>query len=146
MFLVIVTLYLALGVALGALGVHFLEPRLSEAALSAFHTAIDYHQLYALFCFMMIILSKTKGGLSKTFKTIMPMGLIKLFFLALSVFSGSIYIYVFTGQKFWVKFTPVGGFLLIISWMVCACLAFKMSFNKAKRLHHNNDDELLNGD
>lgn len=144
MFLVIVSLYLAVSVAMGALGAHFLEPRLSEAAISAFHTAIDYHQLYALFCFIMLILTKKKGEFAKVFSRLMPLGLIKLFFLALSLFSGSIYVYVFTGNKMWIKLTPVGGFLLIFAWTLTAFLALRYSLHKVK--YRRNNDDALPGD
>eukprot|EP01047_Picozoa_sp_COSAG01_P034887 COSAG01_NODE_2642_length_7323_cov_13.197121_5_plen_134_part_00 len=133
MFIIILALYLAVGVAFGAVGAHVLAGKISEAAFRAFQTAVDYHQLYTLFCLILAILKKTLQDPKLFLDKLIPNWLLNSFFVALLIFSGSIYLYVFTGVKLWIKLTPVGGFLLIISCLTLSGLALRLLIKSAKR-------------
>ena len=49
------------------------------------------------------------------------------FVLGISFFSGSLYLYVFTGTKVLGMITPIGGLLLIIAWLLFAASLIRKS-------------------
>lgn len=102
-------------VLLGAFGAHGLKEFLSVESLNSFETGVRYQIYHAFLLFCIAGVFK----LSKTVKRI-------LFWLLLSgiiLFSGSIYLLAtqtWTGVDFSsiAIFTPIGGTLLIISWII----------------------------
>ena len=99
------------GIILGAYADHALLPYLSVADIKSFSVALDYHQLYSV---ILLVLSGfywlpvRKTGLG---------WLVSGFTLGILLFSGSIYLRILTGYTGLSFLTPVGGTVLILSWM-----------------------------
>ena len=105
-----------LGIIMGAFGAHFLKPKISATAISAFHTGILYHLIHAI---GLLILGVSSIPRSKLFKRC-------IFFLILGIilFSGSLYllsIKEFFASRSIFKFigplTPIGGISFIVGWI-----------------------------
>lgn len=104
-----------IGIILGAFAAHGLENLISETALSTFETGVKYQIYHALF---LVFLSSQKFTTSKLNKSLFWLILVGVIF-----FSGSIYGLAtneLTDFDFktiaWI--TPIGGTLLILSWIV----------------------------
>lgn len=103
----------AIGVALGAYASHGLSSWASPAQVDHFQLAVTYQLLHAI-----------------TLLTVSTLGLFRLnrwlissqisFVLGILFFSGSLYLYVFTGIKMLGMITPIGGLLLICAWLMFA--------------------------
>ena len=109
----------AMVVLLGAFGAHALEPHLIETGrLESYNTAVDYH-FFHTFGIIVIWLTAvlTKNSKLKNAGWLMAGGMV--------CFSGSLYLLCFTGLKFWVWITPIGGVLLVFSWLLAAYLFLK---------------------
>ncbi|MCW3160113.1 DUF423 domain-containing protein [Chryseobacterium oryctis] len=111
--LVIGALYGLLSVVLGAFGAHAFKKILSVERLESFETGVRY-QMYAAF-FLLIV------GYILKFETGMEKGISWLMIFGTILFSFSIYFLSF--QDYWgmnLKFlgpiTPLGGFMMILSW------------------------------
>lgn len=100
----------ALSVALGAMGKHMLESSLSVASLKTFSTAVDYHQLYSIFILILYCIHVLNPN-------IIQRSVIIFFLIGMLLFSGSLYAYIFTSWTFLVYITPIGGLLLMLSWL-----------------------------
>ena len=112
----------ALGVVLGAFAAHGLKPLLSISAFESFNTGIRY-QMYHSFLLFFI-------GLSTDIKPNQKSILFKLILTGVLLFSGSIYIIAtndLTSFNFKVIgfITPVGGLILIASWLLLFTYFFK---------------------
>ncbi len=104
-----------LAIILGAFGAHLLKKYLSVDQLNSFEVGVRYQMYHALF---LLFLSTQKDLAEKTLKTIY-----NLVVAGVVLFSGSIYLmatkdYTLFESKIIVFATPVGGFLLIIAWML----------------------------
>lgn len=111
--LVVGAVYGLVSVILGAFGAHAFKKILSVERLESFETGVRY-QMYAAF-FLLIVgyILKFESGTEKWISWLMIFGTL--------LFSVSIYFLSF--QEYWganLKFlgpiTPLGGFLMIISW------------------------------
>lgn len=111
--LVVGAVYGLVSVILGAFGAHAFKKILSVERLESFETGVRY-QMYAAF-FLLIVgyILKFESGTEKWISWLMIFGTL--------LFSVSIYFLSF--QDYWganLKFlgpiTPLGGFLMIISW------------------------------
>jgi uncharacterized membrane protein YgdD (TMEM256/DUF423 family) len=105
-----------LSVAAGAFGAHFLKQRLSTDQLTVFETAARYQMYHALA--ILIVCLCFQFFLSKWF-----LGAGWFFLTGTIIFSGSLYLIVFTGCKTWGIITPIGGVLFLIGWL-CMFAAF----------------------
>ncbi|KAF2339824.1 DUF423 domain-containing protein [Flavobacterium tistrianum] len=104
-----------LAIILGAFGAHLLKKYLSVDQLNTFEVGVRYQMYHALF---LLFLSTQKDIAEKTLKTIY-----NLVVAGVLLFSGSIYLlatkdYTLFESKIIVFATPLGGFLLIIAWML----------------------------
>jgi uncharacterized membrane protein YgdD (TMEM256/DUF423 family) len=111
-----------LGIVLGAFASHGLKPLLNTSAFESFNTGIRY-QMYHSFLLFFI-------GLSTALKSSQKSILLKLILTGIVLFSGSIYILAtndLTSFNFKVIgfITPVGGLILIISWLLLFIYFFK---------------------
>ncbi|KLT69033.1 MULTISPECIES: DUF423 domain-containing protein [unclassified Flavobacterium] len=102
-------------IILGAFGAHLLKKWLSVDQLNTFEVGVRYQMYHAFFLFF---LSTRKEIAEKTLKTIY-----NLTVAGVLLFSGSIYLlvtkdYTVFDSKIIVFATPLGGFLLIIAWLV----------------------------
>ena len=111
-----------LGIVLGAFASHGLKPLLNTSAFESFNTGIRY-QMYHSFLLFFI-------GLTTALKSSQKSILLKLILTGIVLFSGSIYILAtndLTSFNFKVIgfITPVGGLILIISWLLLFIYFFK---------------------
>jgi uncharacterized membrane protein YgdD (TMEM256/DUF423 family) len=111
-----------LGIVLGAFAAHGLKPLISGSALESFNTGIRY-QMYHSFLLFFI-------GLTTALKSSQKSILLKLILTGLVLFSGSIYVLAtndLTSFNFKVIgfITPVGGLILITSWLLLFIYFFK---------------------
>ena len=110
-----------LGVILGATGKHALEGKVDEELRSGFETGLRYHQIHGVALLAVSLCSLCLPG-SRRQKYLIISGW--LIFLGIVVFSGSLYLMVFTGILDFGKLTPVGGILLILGWLSLALVGF----------------------
>lgn len=108
---------MTLAIILGAMGAHALERHLTPEALQSFETGVRYHIYHALA--ILIIASVYNQLQSRMASTAM-----KVMFVGLACFSGSIYLFTlghltdFPVARFIWWVTPLGGLLLILSWLL----------------------------
>ena len=102
-----------LAVAFGAFGAHVLKSRVTPEMLAVFETGVRYHFYHALG----LIAIGTVGFHFPESQLQIPAVLMSAGIL---IFSGTLYLLVLTGQKWLGTVTPVGGLLLILSWLMLA--------------------------
>jgi uncharacterized membrane protein YgdD (TMEM256/DUF423 family) len=112
----------ATGVALGALGAHALKPILSVSSLNSFETGVRYQLIHALLLLFI--------GVQDKFNT---KHLGNLIIIGVILFSFSIYL-LSLREAFNIEeialigpITPIGGLLLILSWIIIFYKAIKLS-------------------
>lgn len=110
-FTIIAAISGALGVLLGAFGAHMLKARLSDDRLGTFETAVRYHLLHSL------ALLFTSLGASAGLEPGWLMAAGWLFSIGILLFSGSLYLLVFTGKRALGAITPFGGVAFILAWI-----------------------------
>ena len=103
----------ALAVGLGAIGAHALKSQLSPEQLETFHTAVHYQMMHAIGLILVTVLNLHSH--SRWFDA---SGWAMLFGIVL--FSGFLYAWLATGNRFFVYPVPVGGMLFIIGWLLLA--------------------------
>lgn len=120
-YLVIASALMALGVILGAMGAHALDGKISPDQINSFKTGVRYQVWHALAIF--IVQAIPEKNLSQKVKNTVS----SLFILGIIFFSLSIYILstrpIFGMEDslgFLGPVTPVGGLLLILSWIYLA--------------------------
>ena len=101
------------GVTLGAFGAHALRGRLSPEMLAVFETGVRYQLYHALAIMATGLIAARMGGW-----LIVSAGW--LFTAGIVLFSGSLYLLVFTGVTRFGAITPIGGVAFLLGW---ACLA-----------------------
>lgn len=109
---------LVLAVGLGAFGAHALANLVDAKALANWQTAVQYHFIHALALLVLAVWMKVGAP---QYTTKIAWGLL----LGLVLFSGSLYAYVLTAWKPLVFFTPIGGSVWLITWLVLAWLSAK---------------------
>ncbi len=100
----------ALSVILGAFGAHGIKGKISSDLFEVYQTANHYFTihaiaiiLYGLFCVSTKRETKVWPGF--------------LFMLGIILFSGSLYLIVFTGVRAFGMITPLGGLSFILAWI-----------------------------
>ncbi|WP_022942810.1 DUF423 domain-containing protein [Psychromonas hadalis] len=120
LFLLLASLLGATGVALGAYGAHGLTKWASPAQVDYFQLAVLYQLLHAITLLAVSILS--------LFVSSRLLLASQIFFVTgIVCFSGSLYLYVFTGTKALAMVTPLGGLALIMAWLLLATVFIKKS-------------------
>jgi uncharacterized membrane protein YgdD (TMEM256/DUF423 family) len=123
--LIIASILGATGVILGAFGAHALKSIISEAQLLSYQTGILYHLLHSIVLLIIAILyqlTKNKSFLTAGY----------LMFAGILLFSFSIYLLALKDflalpmLKFLGPVTPIGGTLIIISWVLIFINAFRL--------------------
>ncbi len=110
-FLLLAGVFGGLGVALGAFGAHALKARLLPDRLITFETAVRYQLIHALALSsagILIILFPVSS---------FPVIAAWLFTAGILLFSGSLYLLVFTNQPWFGAIAPLGGLALIAGWV-----------------------------
>lgn len=123
--LIIASILGASGVVLGAFGAHALKTILTESQLLSYETGILYHLLHSVVILIIAILyhlTKNKSFLTAGY----------LMFIGILLFSFSIYLLSLKdflntpSLKFLGPVTPIGGSLIIISWIIIFINAIKL--------------------
>lgn len=111
-----------IAVSLGAFGAHALKTKLeADGTLATFQTAVQYQFYHTLALLAIGILMTrypnqwlTYSGYSMMIGTI--------------IFSGSLYVLCFTGQKWLGAITPVGGLGFMVGWAFLFLSVLKIQF------------------
>ena len=117
-----------LSVILGAFGAHALKELISTQAQQTFETGVRYQMYHAI---VLLFVGNTSLLSLKTKKIILWLVIIGLVF-----FSGSLY-GIAVNDLFTFNFksigfiTPIGGFLLIISWVIMLINFLKLNTDKS---------------
>ena len=109
----------ALAVALGAFGAHALESRLTADLLATYETGVRYH-FYHVFALIAVAFA-----ISRWPNVRMPVIAGWLFLTGILIFSGSLYLLVFTGQSWLGAVTPIGGVAFISGWLLLAWTPYR---------------------
>ena len=110
-WIVVGSLSMALGVALGAFGAHALQDQLTPKELGWWQTAQQYQVWHALGLVLLGLLQKS-GREHKTVAWLFVVGTI--------VFSGTLYAMALGGPTWLGAFTPLGGASFIAGWVALA--------------------------
>ncbi len=103
------SIFMFLGVGLGAFGSHGLRDKLSEYSMDVYKTAVMYHFIHALGLFVVAWLSTQFPSPKINYAGIfLSSGII--------LFSGSLYALSVTGIKPLGAITPIGGMCFLIGW------------------------------
>ena len=117
-YIIIASLFAALAILFGAFGSHALKERLSAQSLEVYDIATRYLMFHALGIFLIALLGfQLPKELLKAPVTIMIVGT--------SIFSGSLYLIAMLDLKKLGMVTPIGGLLLIVSWLSLAYNTYK---------------------
>ena len=116
-YLVIAALLGATGVVAGAFGAHALQSSVSPERIAIWETAAQYHLIHAA-----VILALALHSQSDESRWRLPM---MGFTTGVVLFSFSLYALVLTDKTQLAMITPVGGLLLMLSWLMVAIKALK---------------------
>jgi len=116
-------------IVFGAFGAHALKEILTAEELVSFKTAVNYQMYHAFFLLIFgLLFLKFGGGLAKSIYLTCATGVL--------FFSGSIYFLVLSKHfgiesipKFIGLITPIGGLLLVVSWILLGVYALKQVTN-----------------
>ncbi len=109
-FLMIAALFGLLSVMLGAFAAHGLRARLSDSALSAFETGVQYQMYHALALLGVVALLRWMGPSLSLLTTGWA------FVVGVLLFSGSLYGLALGGPRWLGPVTPVGGLCFRLGW------------------------------
>ena len=107
-----------LAVAAGAFGAHALRARLPADLLDVFETAARYQMYHAL---ALLAVARAAAVWPES-----PVALAGWLFTAgIVVFSGSLYLLVLSGARWWGAVTPIGGVAFLAGWAVLGWAALR---------------------
>lgn len=114
----IASIMLFLAVGAGAFGSHGLRGMVSPELIEVWKTAVLYHLIHGLGLLLIAILHELRPlpALTKAW-LLMLFGII--------MFSGSLYLIVLTGIRWLGPITPLGGLVLMLSWLLLAWSSLK---------------------
>jgi uncharacterized membrane protein YgdD (TMEM256/DUF423 family) len=108
-----------IAVGLGAFGAHGLKTILTEAQLITYQTAVEYQFYHAIALLLVAVISfQFPAATTLTWVSI-------LFITGIVLFSGSLYLLVFTGTKILGAITPLGGLAFLVGWLLLSFAALK---------------------
>lgn len=117
-YIIIASLFAALAILFGAFGSHALKERLSAQSFEVYDIATRYLMFHALGIFLIALLGFQLPKESLEIPVIMMIG-------GTSIFSGSLYLIAILDFKKLGMVTPIGGLLLIVSWLLLAYNTYK---------------------
>ena len=100
----------ALSVVLGAFGTHGLESSLTPRSMATFKIAVHYQFLHSLAIFVLVSLP------NDLVNSRLVSWAAKSFLVGIIMFSGSLYILLYSGFSWLGMITPLGGVAFIIGW------------------------------
>jgi len=106
-----------IAVLAGAFGAHGLEGRVTEARLDTFEIAVRYQMYHTLALLMVTLLH---SHISSDLFSYVKIG----FLIGTIIFSGSLYLLVLTDTAWLGAITPIGGLILVMSWLLLAYVGF----------------------
>ena len=114
----------AAAVISGAFGAHALKTDLSAEVFAVYNTAVQYNMYHALgLCAVAMVASmSTQSIWGKAAGWFMVAGIV--------LFSGSLYALSLSGVRWFGAITPIGGTLLIASWIMLAVGALRATSGK----------------
>ncbi len=118
-FLLLASLFGGLAVALGAFGSHGLSGRLSADLLNTYEIAVRYQFYHALALIGVVV------ALGRWPQAGLATWAGWLFVAGILIFSGSLYLLVFSGVRWLGAITPIGGVAMIAGWVCLALLALR---------------------
>ena len=107
-----------LAVLLGAFGAHGLEARVPAERLDTFETGVRYHMYHALALLLLGLAAPHLPGWQASWAGY-------LFVAGIAIFSGSLYVLVLSGVRWWGAVTPIGGIAFIAGWVLLAWSAWR---------------------
>jgi len=113
-FIKVSILFCVVSVILGAFGAHLLKDLLSETELSSFKTGIRYQMFHGL---AILILSLNSNKFTSKLKTSLLLMSIGTVLFSFSIYFLSIDDLLSFSMKFLGTITPIGGTILITSWI-----------------------------
>ena len=113
-FIKVSILFCVISVILGAFGAHLLKDLLSETELSSFKTGIRYQMFHGL---AILILSLNSNKFTSKLKTSLLLMSIGTVLFSFSIYFLSIDDLLSFSMKFLGPITPIGGTILITSWI-----------------------------
>ena len=114
-FIKVSILFCVVSVILGAFGAHLLKDLLSETELSSFKTGIRYQMFHGL---AILILSLNSNKFTSKLKTSLLLMSIGTVLFSFSIYFLSIDNLLSFSMKSLGPITPIGGTILITSWML----------------------------
>lgn len=117
-YIIIASLFAALAILFGAFGSHALKERLSAQSLEVYDIATRYLMFHALGIFLIALLGFQLPKESLEIPVTMMI-------VGISIFSGSLYLIAMLDFKKLGMVTPIGGLLLIVSWLLLAYNTYK---------------------
>jgi len=114
-FIKVSILFCVVSVILGAFGAHLLKDLLSETELSSFKTGIRYQMFHGL---AILILSLNSNKFTSKLKTSLLLMSIGTILFSFSIYFLSIDNLLSFSMKYLGPITPIGGTILITSWML----------------------------
>ena len=117
-YIIIASLFAALAILFGAFGSHALKERLSAQSLEVYDIATRYLMFHALGIFLIALLGFQLPNESLEIPVTMMI-------VGISIFSGSLYLIAMLDLKKLGMVTPIGGLLLIVSWLLLAYNTYK---------------------
>ncbi len=112
-WLILGALSAAIAVSTGAFGAHFLDGVVSDSTYVTFTKAVRY-QMYHSFALIFVSLFSSQPNV----KAVNISGW--CFVVGILIFSGSLYLIVFTGLEWIGWITPIGGFAFVFGWIFLA--------------------------
>jgi uncharacterized membrane protein YgdD (TMEM256/DUF423 family) len=116
--IMIASVNMLLAIGAGAFGAHGLKRVLDPDMLAVWHTAVTYQVIHALGLFIIAVLAFKLTSPLLIWSTYLMLGGIVLF-------SGSLYILALTGVRILGMFTPIGGVLFLLSWLLILIAAMR---------------------
>lgn len=118
-FVLLGSIFALIGVAAGAFGAHAMADRVDQRMMEIWETAVQYQMYHALALFAAAWLHQQTEAVSALVAG-------WSFTAGILVFSGSLYLMVFTGARALGAITPVGGVAMLVGWFACILTALKL--------------------
>ncbi|WPU66428.1 DUF423 domain-containing protein [Peredibacter starrii] len=117
--LVIGSMFLCLGVLVGAFGAHGLKNIVSPEKLVTFETGVRYHFYHALGMILIALVQQTFQNLRLNVSYYS-------FFVGILLFSCNCYFYALTDIKTFAMVVPLGGLMFVLGWGALTFQALKL--------------------
>ena len=110
-------------VAFGAFGAHVIKARVAADLFEVYKTGAIYHLAHAIvLCVVGTVISHPSLA-TETARTLRLSAW--SFALGMTIFSGSLYLLVLSGQRWIGAITPIGGTVLLVGWGALAWAALR---------------------